>query len=100
MLDKKYEEEKMKEWENDERSKEGNKKEEIRKETVTPAHETRDVKELVTKHIKCPKCGGKVSRRSRSDEKKPMVIYSEDEVCHVLHVESRCAAETHCKLVF
>ena len=92
-------EERKKQNENCEKSKELNKKEEIIKETVTPAHDTKYVKELVTKHIKCPKCGGKVGRKSRSDEKKPMVIYTEDEVRHVLHVESRCA-ENHCKLVF
>ena len=71
----------------------------MKTETVKAAHETRDLKELLTKHIKYPKSGGEMCRCSRSDRKRPMVIYSKDKVCHVYQVESQCS-ETNCNSVF
>ena len=65
-------------------------------ETVTPTLDLEDIKELVTKHVKCPSCGGKVSKKTRSEDKIPMPVYSEGKVHHFLHIESRCS-EDHCK---
>ena len=65
-------------------------------ETVTPRSDSQQIYELVTKHSKCPACGGGVKKKIRSDTKQPMTVYSDGEVRHLLHVESRCTEE-HCK---
>ena len=67
-----------------------------KKETVTPVSDAHLVRELVTQHTKCPVCGGGVSRKIRSETKEPMTVYTDGEVRHLHHVESRCVEE-HCK---
>ena len=67
-----------------------------KKETVTPVIDAQLVRELVTKHSKCPECGGGVSRKTRSENKEPMTVYTDGGVRHLHHVESRCVEE-HCK---
>ena len=50
------------------------------KEILTPVSDDQPVRKLVTKQMKCPVCEIELSINIRSENKEPMIVYTDGEV--------------------